>query len=94
MQTILTFSHMETSDAVKSYAEDKVGRIKKYLHEPIDAHVILLVEKIRHTADVTIVTNGITINAEEETQDMYSAIDAVIDKLERQVKSAGYVASS
>jgi putative sigma-54 modulation protein len=77
---------MEISEAVKSYAEEKIKRIKKYLPDPIDVHVILEVEKIRHSAEITIVTNGITIYAEEETQDMYSAIDAVIDKIERQVK--------
>jgi putative sigma-54 modulation protein len=77
---------METSEAVKSYAEEKISRIKKYLPEPIDIHFVLSVEKIRHIAEVTIVTNGITIYAEDDTQDMYSAIDAVLDKIERQVK--------
>ena len=86
MQVSVTFRHMETSDALKTYAEDKIGMVKKYLPDPIDVHVILEVEKIRHHAEITIVTNGITIYAEEETQDMYSAIDAVIDKIERQVK--------
>lgn len=86
METLVTFRHVDASDAIKSYAEEKVSRIKKYLMDPIDVHIILSVEKIRHTAEVTIVTNGITINAEETTQDMYSAIDMVMDKIERQVR--------
>ncbi len=86
MQILFTFRHMDTSSALKEYAEEKLGRIKKYLPDPLDVHVILAVEKIRHIAEVTIATNGITIFAEEETRDMYSAIDAVIDKIERQVK--------
>jgi len=86
MQITVTFRHMETSPAVKKYAEEKISRVKKYLPDVIDAHVILSVEKIRHHAEITIVTNGITIYAEDETSDMYAAIDAVIDKIERQVK--------
>jgi putative sigma-54 modulation protein len=77
---------METSDAVRSYAEEKLQRVKKYLPDPINVHVILSVEKIRHTAEISIVTNGLTIYAEDETLDMYSAIDAVLDKIERQVR--------
>ena len=86
MQISVTFKHMEVSEAVKAYAEEKVSRIKKYLTDPIDVHVVLEVEKIRHKAEVTIVTNGITIYAEDETGDMYSAVDSVLDKIERQVK--------
>lgn len=86
MQVLVTFRHMDTSDALKTYAEEKIARIKKYLPDPIDVHVILSVEKIRHHAEITIVTNHITIFAEDETLDMYSAIDSVIDKIERQVK--------
>lgn len=86
MQILVTFRHMEISEPLKLYAEEKIGRIKKYLSDPIDVHVILEVEKIRHIAEITIVTNGITIYADEATHDMYSAIDTVIDKIERQVK--------
>lgn len=86
MQINVAFRHTEPSDALKTYAEDKVSRIKKYLEEPIEAHVVLQVEKFRHIADVTVESNGVRINAREETEDMYSAIDMVVDKLEGQVK--------
>jgi len=86
MQILVTFRHMDSSEALKTYVEEKIAKVKKYLPDPIDVHVILEVEKIRHKAEITIVTNGITIYADDEEHDMYSAIDLVIDKIERQVK--------
>jgi putative sigma-54 modulation protein len=77
---------MEPSDALKSYAEEKLGRVVKYIDEPITAQVFLTVEKIRHSAEVTITAKGVTIKASEETGDMYAAIDLVVDKIERQLK--------
>jgi len=86
MQITTTFRHMEQSDALKSYAEEKLERVWKYIDEPIVAQVFLTVEKIRHSAEITITAKGITIKASEETNDMYSAIDAVVDKIERQLR--------
>lgn len=87
MQIAVTFRHMEASEPVRAYLEEKVSRIKKYIEEPIDAQAVLSVsKKIRHSAEVTIVAKGITIKGSEETNDMYAAIDAVVDKLERQLK--------
>ncbi len=86
MQIATTFRHMEPSDALKSYGEEKLDRVKKYIDEPIAAQVFLTVEKIRHSAEVTITAKGITIKAAEETNDMYAAIDAVVDKIERQLR--------
>ena len=86
MQVTTTFRHMEPSDALKGYAEEKLERVKKYIDEPIVAQVFLTVEKIRHTAEVTLTAKGITIKASEETNDMYAAIDAVVDKIERQMR--------
>jgi putative sigma-54 modulation protein len=78
---------MESSEPVRNYLEEKLSRIKKYIDEPIDAQAVLSVsKKIRHSAEVTIVAKGITIKGSEETNDMYAAIDAVTDKLERQLK--------
>ena len=87
MQIAVTFRHMESSEPVRTYLEEKLSRIKKYIDEPIDAQAVLSVsKKIRHNAEVTIVAKGITIKGSEETNDMYAAIDAVTDKLERQLK--------
>ena len=87
MQVSVTFRHMDVSEPVKAYVEEKLGRVKKYIDEPIDAQAVLSVEKkIRHKAEVTIVAKGITIKGSEETNDMYAAIDAMVDKIERQLK--------
>lgn len=87
MQIAVTFRHMDTSEALRAYVEEKLARVKKYIEEPIDAQVALSVEKkIRHKAEVAIVAKGITIKGSEETNDMYAAIDAMVDKIERQLK--------
>lgn len=87
MQIAVTFRHMEVSNPIREYAEEKVSRVKKFIDEPIDAQVVLSVaKKIRHKAVVTLTARGITIKGSEETGDMYAAIDAVVDKIERQLK--------
>ena len=86
MQLAVTFRHMEPSDALKDYAHDKISRVEKYLDSALEVNFVLSVEKFRHTADVTILSDGLKINAQEQTEDMYSAIDMVVDKIERQIK--------
>ncbi len=86
MHVNVTFRHIDSSDALKEYAEEKSERLARYLVEPIEVHWVLSVEKIRHMADATIVANGLSIKGQEETADLYSAIDSVLDKLEKQVR--------
>ncbi|MFZ7112732.1 MAG: ribosome hibernation-promoting factor, HPF/YfiA family [Desulfatiglandales bacterium] len=86
MEITVTFRHMEPSESLKTYAEEKISKIKKYLYSPMEAHVVLGVEKFRHMADVTLRVDGTMIKGMEETENMYSAIDQVMDKLEAQVK--------
>ncbi|HKK01103.1 MAG TPA: ribosome-associated translation inhibitor RaiA [Desulfuromonadales bacterium] len=87
MQIAVTFRHMETSEPVRAYVEEKLSRVKKYIDEPIDAQAVLSVEKkIRHHAEVSIIAKGITIKGSDQTNDMYAAVDAVVDKIERQLK--------
>jgi putative sigma-54 modulation protein len=77
---------MEQSDALKSYVDEKLDRVKKYIDEPIVAQTYLTVEKIRHIAEITLGAKGVTIKASEATNDMYASIDAVVDKIERQLR--------
>jgi putative sigma-54 modulation protein len=79
---------MKPTESIRIYAEEKLSKIKKYLDAPIEAHVVLSVEKFRHIADITLSVNGIVMKGIEETEDMYSAIDQVMDKLEAQVKKS------
>lgn len=87
MQVLTTFRQMEQSDALKAYAEEKLERVAKYIDEPINAQVYFAVEKkIRHIVEIVITAKGISTKASEATNDMYAAIDAVIDKIERQLR--------
>ncbi|MBW1975017.1 MAG: ribosome-associated translation inhibitor RaiA [Deltaproteobacteria bacterium] len=86
MQISVTFRNMDPSEDVKAYVEEKIGRVKRYLLEPIEANVVLNAEKFRHIAEVIINANGIRINASEETEDIYSAIDLLADTVEAQIK--------
>lgn len=86
MQVKVTFRHVDPSDAIKQYSNDKMSKLDKYLDGPAEAHVTLTVEKHRHEADVTITASGIKIHGTETTGDMYSAIDLVFDKLQKQIK--------
>ena len=86
MDITVTFRHMEPTESLKTYAEEKISKIDKILDSPSEAHIVLEVEKFRHIADVTFSVNGTRIKAVEETGDMYSAIDQVMDKIETQVK--------
>ena len=86
MDITVTFRHTEPTESLKAYAEEKVSKINKYLDSPAEAYIVLSVEKFRHQADVSISVNGTWIKGVEETGDMYSAIDQVMDKIEKQVK--------
>jgi putative sigma-54 modulation protein len=88
MQLSVTFRHMDASDALKDYAREKVERIRKYFPDPMKAHVVLICDRgYNHIADVMITLhNGIVIKGEETTEDMYSSIDLVMAKIERQVR--------
>jgi len=86
MEITVTFRHIEASDSLKAYAEEKVSKMDKYFDFPVEAHIVLAVEKFRRSADVTLNVNGTMIKGVVETEDMYSAIDQVMDKIEKQVK--------
>jgi putative sigma-54 modulation protein len=86
MDITVTFRHTDPTETLRAYAEEKVSKIKKYLDVPLEANIVLTVEKFRHIADVSLSVNGTPIKAVEETADMYSAIDQVMDKIENRVK--------
>jgi putative sigma-54 modulation protein len=78
---------MEGNDALKDYVNKKLNKmVNKYFGEPVEAHVVLSIEKFRHIAEVTILINGIVINVEEETNDMQFSIDNVIEKIEHRLR--------
>lgn len=87
MQFAVTFRHMEPTEALKSYAKERMDRVRKYLPDPISCHVALSTERHNHRIDVTFqLHNGLAIAAHETTENMYSSIDLCIAKIERQVR--------
>jgi putative sigma-54 modulation protein len=86
MNINITFRHMDSSDAIKSYARGKVAKLQKFLRQPMAAKVTLSLDKLRHVAETQISSGGAHLEAKEVSEDMYASIDRVIDKLERQIR--------
>ncbi len=79
---IITGKNVELTQALKSYVEKKVKRLEKYLEEPITVQVVLSSEKFRRIADVTISSKEGVFHGSEESHDMYTSIDKVVDTME------------
>lgn len=85
MQINLTGHHVDVTDALKNYVDGKFERLERHFDQVINVHVILTVEKLRQKAEATININGANVFADAVHEDMYAAIDGLIDKLDRQV---------
>ena len=86
MQIFLTGRNLEVTEALRRYAEEKVGRLQKYVEKITSASIVLSLEKYRQIAEVTLRVRDLTIRGEESTEDLYSSIDLVVEKLERQLR--------
>ena len=86
MQINLTGHHVDMTPALRAYVDDKFGRLERHFDHMISAHVILSVEKERHMAEATVQLNRGSLFADARHDDMYAAIDGLIDKLDRQIK--------
>lgn len=84
MQLSITGHHVDVTEALKNYVNEKFQRLERHFDQVIDVHVILSVEKLRQKAEATVQVNGAKLFAEEEQADLYAAIDGLIDKLDRQ----------
>jgi ribosomal subunit interface protein len=82
----VTFRHVAPTPALAQYAERKLGRVAKFLKRAAEAHVILSVDKYRQCGEVTVKSGRFTISAQEENKDLYSVIDLLAAKVERQLK--------
>jgi putative sigma-54 modulation protein len=88
MNISITFRHMVGTDAVKSYAQEKMAKLQKFLRQAMTAQVTLSVEGLEHVAEVGISSGSGHFLAKERSEDMYASIDMVHDKLERQIRAA------
>jgi putative sigma-54 modulation protein len=85
MQINLTGHHVDITEALKGYVDSKFERLARHFDHVLDVHVILSVEKLRQRAEATIQVNGARVFADAVHEDMYAAIDGLIDKLDRQI---------
>jgi len=87
MQINITGHHIEVTPALKSYVNDKLGRISRHFDEVIAINVILRVEKpLQQQAEATVTAAGKSLFAQDSNADMYAAIDGLSDKLDKQVR--------
>ena len=90
MQLILKGKNVEITDWLRQYVEKKVNKLDRYLPDIHEARVELSVEKTRSSQDrqvaqLTVRSNGVILRAEERTDDIFAAVDAVVDKMHRQI---------
>ena len=85
MQLSITGHHIDVTEALKNYVNDKFRRLERHFDQVIDVHVILSVEKLVQKAESTVQVNGAKLFAEDHQGDLYAAIDGLIDKLDRQI---------
>jgi putative sigma-54 modulation protein len=85
MQLNLTGRHVEITDSLRDYVNTKFAKLERHFDHINNVHVILDVEKLSQKAEATLHVNGGELFASTEHQDMYAAIDSLIDKLDRQV---------
>ena len=86
MQIDLSGHHVEITAALRGYVSKKFEKINRHFENLIDVHCILTVEKQRHKAEATLMLRGNKIHADATEPNMYAAIDALADKLDRCVK--------
>ena len=93
MNLSITFRHMEATDAVKTYTTEKIGKLQKFLKAPLKGQVTLSCQHKAHTAEVDLHSGAEHFHAHETSEDMYATIDKVLDKLERQIRTAKELAT-
>ncbi|MGE5633357.1 MAG: ribosome hibernation-promoting factor, HPF/YfiA family [Caulobacteraceae bacterium] len=86
MRTIVSGKNVDVTNALKEKVERKLSKFERYFGPDTEAHATLSVEKNRHIIEVTIPFNGVILRGEEATGDMYTSIDNVVEKLERQMR--------
>jgi putative sigma-54 modulation protein len=85
MQLKLTGHHVEVTQSMRDYVGKRLERIVRHFDQVIDVHCVLTVEKLQHKAEATLHVSGSSLHAESVSENMYAAIDALADKLDRLV---------
>ncbi len=85
MQLSISGHHVDVTDALKSYVEEKLKKQERHYDHITNTHVILTVEKLEQRAEATVHMSGAEVFADANCDDMYAAIDKLTDKLDRQI---------
>ncbi len=85
MQVSVTGHHVEVTDSLRTHVEEKISKLKRHFDNVTDVHVILTVEKLEQKAEATVQVSGAKLFANDIQEDMYQAIDNMVDKLDRQI---------
>ena len=86
MQLNVTGHHVEVTPSLRGYVAKKLERIGRHFDQGLDVHCVLTVEKLRQKAEATLHVSGSAIHADATEEDMYAAIDLLVDKLDRCIK--------
>ncbi len=86
MNVTIAGHHVDVSEPLREYVESKMAKLERHSDQLTDIHCILTVEKLQHRAEATVHLSGGTVHADSVEENMYAAIDRLIDKLDRQVK--------
>ncbi|WP_077283992.1 ribosome hibernation promoting factor [Cognaticolwellia aestuarii] len=85
MQINLTGHHVDVTDSLRDYVNGKFEKLERHFDHINNVHVVLTVEKLNQIAESTVHLTGTEVHAKAENSDMYASIDALIDKLDRQI---------
>lgn len=85
MNLNITGHHVEVTPAIRDYVSQKVERVIRHFDHVTSTHVILSVDKLKQKAEITLHVKGKDIHADATGADLYASIDAMVDKLDRQV---------
>ena len=93
MRISYTFRNMDSSDGIKSYADEKIAKIQKYLRAPLHSEVTFSTERHLHCVDIVVTADSHRYAGHEKTENMYASIDLVVDKIDRQVRDTKAIAT-
>lgn len=85
MQLSISGHHVDVTDALKNYVSEKFDKLERHFDHITNVHVVLSVEKVKQRAEATVHASGAELFADADSDDMYAAIDALTDKLDRQL---------
>ncbi|MUJ37536.1 ribosome hibernation promoting factor [Aliivibrio fischeri] len=85
MQINIAGQNVELTDSLREYVNTKFQKLERFFEHINNVHVVLKLEKVQHVAEATLHVNQSDIHAHSDSEDMYAAIDGLVDKLIRQL---------